>query len=429
MIFCATDFTVPYLNFAAEYYLATERDLHDDVFMLWRNEPSVIVGRFQNTYEEVNVDYCRSKGIHIARRMSGGGTVYHDLGCWEFTFICRDDNPEIEFARFMDPMAEMLSGLGIDVRVSGRNDICLVAKNPDGEKTYKISGNTQYKKNGVTVHHGTLLFDTDIGELVRSTTPKDYKIVSKAIRSVRERVTNIRSHLARDMTSEEFGEYIASHFSESIYRFDNDDLARIRELEPMFSDDRWVFGENPKFELKRLVSCPSGNAEIGLTVRRGTIVSAGISGDFFSADSNGPDSAFGQRLAGVPFSPETVRAALAGFDNEITGISPEMIVEGIFMTDDQKLSDLRKEIDAIDSDIIGLLSKRMELSARIGKHKKEHGIPVSDPEREYAVIKKLENISGKELRPYVEEIYRSVIDASKKIQSETLPDDPEPVSD
>ena len=81
MIFCATDFTVPYLNFAAEYYLATERDLHDDVFMLWRNEPSVIVGRFQNTYEEVNVDYCRSKGIHIARRMSGGGTVYHDLGC------------------------------------------------------------------------------------------------------------------------------------------------------------------------------------------------------------------------------------------------------------------------------------------------------------------------------------------------------------
>ena len=93
------------------------------------------------------------------------------------------------------------------------------------------------------------------------------------------------------------------------------------------------------------------------------------------------------------------------------------------------LEEIRKEIDAIDSDIIGLLSKRMELSARIGKHKKEHGIPVSDPEREYAVIKKLENISGKELRPYVEEIYRSVIDASKKIQSETLPDDPEPVSD
>ena len=330
MIKCITDYSIPYLNFAAEYYLATEKDLGDDIFMLWRNEPSVIVGRFQNTFEEVNIDYCKSKGIYIARRMSGGGTVYHDLGCWEFTFISRDNNPEIEFSRFMDPMANLLSGLGIRVKISGRNDISLIIGSSGEEKEFKISGNTQYKKGGVTVHHGTLLFDTDIDELVNSTTPKDYKIKSKAIKSVRDRVTNIRLHLSSDMTSDEFGQYVFSHVQAEEYNFTEDDLIRIREIEPIFSADSWVFGENPKFEIKRTIHCPLGTAEIGLTVRRGIIESAGITGDFFSPDENSPDSLFREKLTGIPFEPDPIRDALSGFDREIIGINADMVVSGIF---------------------------------------------------------------------------------------------------
>ena len=429
MIFCTTEFRVPYQNFAAEYYLATEKDLGDDIFMLWRNEPSVIVGRFQNTYEEVNIDYCRTKGIHIARRMSGGGTVYHDLGCWEFTFISHDGSPEIDFSGFMKPIAELLSGLGLKVRISGRNDITLVAEEAGYEREYKISGNTQYKKSGITVHHGTLLFDTDINELVNSTTPKDYKIRSKAIKSVRDRVTNIRHHLPEDMTSDDFGRYIASHMGGSEYRLNDHDLTRISELEPMFSADSWIFGENPRFELKRTICYPLGSVEVGLTVRHGKITEAAITGDFFSAGDTSTDTQPGRRLVGAQFSPDAVRSALADINGVIAGISADDIVSGIFGPDRPELSDLRQQIHEVDTELTGLLARRMAVSARIGAYKKEHGMPVSDPAREAEVMEYLKSISSAELKPYIGDIYQAVFDASKKIQSEIISEKENKTSD
>lgn len=304
MIFCTTDFTLPYLNFAAEYYLATRKHFDEDVFMLWRNEPSVIIGRYQNAYEEVNLEYIKEKDIHLARRMSGGGTVYHDLGCWEFTFITEKADENIEFERFMNPIAEALRKLGLDVRITGRNDIMLY---PDGgERGYKISGNTQYKKGNVTVHHGTLLFDTDIEEMVKSTTPAEYKITSKAIKSVRERVTNIRKWLSNDMTGEEFARRIGTYMTDSEYILNEEDLAAIHELKDFFESRKWIYGETPAFDIKKTVSFEGGTLEFGFTVKKGIIVSAGLSGDFFSSDDPDLDAA----LSGVEFSPEEVSSAL-----------------------------------------------------------------------------------------------------------------------
>jgi len=325
MIYAETNSTVPYYNFACEYYLAFEKNLGDDVFMLWQNEPSVIVGQYQNTLEEVNMQYVSDRGIHVARRLSGGGTVYHDLGCWLFTFITKSDRDGINFEKFLTPILASLRDLGLDVRATGRNDIALYTAESD--RGYKISGNSQFNKNGMTVHHGTLLFDTDIDEMVRATTPKDYKITSKAIKSVRERVTNIRPHLTRDMTGEEFRDHIANHLADAKYEFTSDDIRRIKEIEhEKFATDEWNLGKNPAFDIKKDLHFEGGSLEIGLTVKGGRIVSAGVSGDFFGTDANELTDA----LSGVEFTQEAVGAALAQFEGKLFKISTEALARGIF---------------------------------------------------------------------------------------------------
>ncbi len=325
MIYAETNSTLPYRNFAFEYYLALERELDDDLFMLWQNEPSVIVGKFQNTLEEVDLEYTKKHGIHIARRLSGGGTVYHDLGCWLFTFVTKSSDCGIDFGRFLEPIIEALRGLGLDVRATGRNDIALFPKG--SERGYKISGNSQYNKNGITVHHGTLLFDTDIEEMVRATTPKDYKITSKAIKSVRERVTNIREHLPKDMTGAEFASYLAERLTDKRYEYTEDDLRRIYEIErDMFAPDSWNLGENPQFEITKTLHFDGGSMEIGLTVKHGRIISAGVTGDFFLGDADDMTKS----LCGAEFTPEAVRAVLMQFDGALFNIDIDTLVDGIF---------------------------------------------------------------------------------------------------
>ena len=326
MICILPDYITPYENLACEYYFATERELDGDVFMLWRNEPSVIVGKYQNTYEEVNLEYTSAKGIHVARRMSGGGTVYHDLGGWQFTFITRDAGEAIEFDRFMRPITEALCSMGLDVRATGRNDIALF---PAGsENGFKISGNTQYKKNGVTVHHGTLLFDTDFTELSRATTPKEYKITSKAIKSVRDRVTNIRPHLPEDMTDIEFRDTLAARMTDRTYTLTGEDRARIRDLaETKFAVPEWNFGANPKFEIEHELHLPGGTLELGLTVKNGVIRDAGIRGDFFAGESA---ENLASALVGTEYTREALAAVLQDVCGSLYGITADAVVKEIF---------------------------------------------------------------------------------------------------
>ena len=324
MIYVQTNSTIPYYNFACEYYLAFEKNLGDDVFMLWQNEPAVIVGQYQNTLEEVNMQYVRERGIHVARRMSGGGTVYHDLGGWQFTFITKSDGEGINFEKFLAPIINALRKLGLDVRATGRNDIALYPEGSD--RGYKISGNSQFNKNGITVHHGTLLFDTDIEEMVRATTPKDYKITSKAIKSVRERVTNIREHLKNDMTNEEFRDHMASCLSDVRYDFTEDDIIRLHEIEQdKFATDEWNLGKNPAFEIKKTLHFEGGTLELGFTINDGRIASAGISGDFFGVDANELEAA----LLGSEFSLESVRTVLTPFGGKLFKIDINELARGI----------------------------------------------------------------------------------------------------
>ena len=189
-------------HFALEYYLATERDLGETALLLWRTEPTLMVGKYQNARLEINLPLARALGVKIVRRLSGGGTIYTDPGGWQFSFIDRGGGEEIQFESYIAPVVSALRAMGVPARFNGRNDLTV-----DGRK---FSGNAQYRVAGTTVHHGSLLFDTDLARMEALTTPSEEKLRSKSIRSVRERVTNLREHIGRTMTVEAFGRSMAA---------------------------------------------------------------------------------------------------------------------------------------------------------------------------------------------------------------------------
>ena len=177
---------------------------NDDVFMLWQNEPTVVIGKNQNAFAEINMDYIKKNNIHIARRITGGGAVYHDLGNVNYTFISNQgETAGIDFAYFTAPIIEALGTLGINAVLSGRNDLMI------GDK--KFSGNAQHTKANRVLHHGTLLFDSELDILSYALNVDEEKIKAKAIKSARSRVTNLRHSLTVDITVEQFIQTIA-HF-------------------------------------------------------------------------------------------------------------------------------------------------------------------------------------------------------------------------
>ena len=162
----------PFYHFGLEYYLISEKRFEQPVFMLWRNEPALMVGKYQNTLEEINDTVARRLGVQVVRRMSGGGTIYTDMGGWQFTFITPGKADQIDFAAYIVPVVGGLRALGLKAEFNGRNDLLVEGK--------KVSGNAQYMHAGYTLHHGSLLFDTDIEQLVKCTTVDNQKIVSLA---------------------------------------------------------------------------------------------------------------------------------------------------------------------------------------------------------------------------------------------------------
>ena len=318
MIYINTKSADPYYNFGCEYYFSTEKILPDDVFLMWRTTPTLMIGKYQNTLEEIDSAYAREHGINVVRRLSGGGTIYTDEGGWQFSYITRSLGLEIEFERFVRPVTDALISLGVDAALTGRNDITVGGK--------KFSGNAQFKLGGTTVHHGSLLFDTNIEELVRATTPKEYKITSKAIKSVRDRVTNIREHLASDMEPDEFRDYVVARITDSAYTITDADDVRIRALaDEYFRDPEIIYARSPKFELVKDIHLDGGTLTVGLTVRHGIIENAGITGDFFSGAGDP-----GEALVGVKYTPDAVREALSSFDGKIFRVSVDELVRGIF---------------------------------------------------------------------------------------------------
>ena len=185
MLLIYNEKTNPFFNLAMEEYFLKNFD--EDIFILWRNESSVIVGKNQNTLSEINLDYIKENSIPVVRRQSGGGAVFHDLGNINFTFIASNNDNFSDFKRFTTPIIELLKTLDINAKFSGRNDLLI-----DG---CKFSGNAQYNYKNKVMHHCTLLFSSQISDMSNALKVKPIKFEGKSIKSVKARVTNISEHL------------------------------------------------------------------------------------------------------------------------------------------------------------------------------------------------------------------------------------------
>lgn len=315
----------PYFNFGLEYYLTTEKLFEDStVLLFWRTSPTLMVGKYQNTLEEINREHVEEKGIHLVRRMSGGGTIYTDLGGWQYSFISKDTGSKIDFKEYIGPVLSALKSLGITAEFNGRNDLVI-----DGRK---FSGTAQYMHNGFVVHHGSLLYGTDLEEMVRSTNVPEHKILSKGIKSVRDRVTNISDHLKEPIGTEEFRELMVRHLmgeNGSAYVLTPKDTERIQKLaKEKFNNWDCIYGKNPKCNMIRKGYFEGGNIEFKLDVTKGKITEVGIYGDFFGRlDQKDMEAA----LIGCRYSRDQIKAALESLDIEVSlyKISMEEILDTI----------------------------------------------------------------------------------------------------
>lgn len=315
--------TNPYFNLAAEEYLLTHAD--DDIIMLWRNEPSVIIGKNQNAFAEINFDFVREHGIKVVRRLTGGGAVFHDLGNVNYTFISPSNGHlsegirtgGLDFAHFTAPIISALRELGLDAALSGRNDIVVVAK--DGER--KISGNAQCVMDGTTLHHGTLLFSAQLEKLSGALNVDPQKLKSKGIVSVRSRVANIRELLPQDhcerlTDAKSFMGYLSERLSHDFgavcQAFPDEMIFSVNELvSQKYSSDEWNLRRFGNFSTVTQKRFDFGSVEIRFEVEAGRISAIEFAGDFFGeADI----SLLSKALTGVRYSREAVSAALDGIE-------------------------------------------------------------------------------------------------------------------
>ena len=324
MIYIETGSTDVYYNFGLENYFAVEKRLPDTVFLFWRTTPTLMVGKYQNILEEINKPYADAHGIRLVRRMSGGGTIYTDLGGWQFTFIQHADAQEIEFHQYIAPVISALRELGVNAAFNGRNDLTI-----DGKK---FSGNAQYRLGGSIVHHGSLLFDTAIEQMVASTTVDSYKIISKSIKSVRERVTNISEHLPAPMDAEAFKQQVVRHIlngSTETYAITPKDDARIRQLaQERVANWDCIYGANPKFNIDRTGRFAGGKMQFRMDIQKGVIRSAAVNGDFFSTVDA---ETIGAALTGCRYERGAVLEALRahGIDGAVYRITAEEMAAAI----------------------------------------------------------------------------------------------------
>lgn len=270
----------PTLNLAIEEYALTQLDINETYLLFYSMSPAVIVGKHQNTLEEINMAFVRENKVTVTRRLSGGGAVYNDEGDLSFSFITKDDGESFHnYQKFTEPVIKALKQMGVDARLHGRNDLAV-----DGKK---ISGNAQFSTRGRMFSHGTLLFDVNLDNVARALNPDPIKYLSKGVKSVRSRVTNIRDHLSEDMDIGTFKKRLLSAIfaGESgipEYRLTDADWEKIHQIaERRYRDWDWVYGQSPKFNARHKHRFPSGTVDIRLKVEKGVIEEAKIYGDFF----------------------------------------------------------------------------------------------------------------------------------------------------
>jgi|SRR5690554_348126 len=299
--------TDPRYNLALEEYVLKKLPKDNDYILLWQNEPAIIIGRNQNTHEEINSKYVKEHNIHVVRRISGGGAVYHDFGNLNYTFVTNNTRDNLNnFRKFTEPVIKALNSLGVKAEFAGRNDILI-----DGKK---FSGNAQTYYRDRMYHHGTILFDADLDMVAKVLQVKLEKIESKGIKSNRSRVTNILPYLEKPMTIKEFQNYLLTFIlgTEDIesktYHLTEEDYQNIDKLmKEKYATWEWNFGENPDFALTKEKRFAGGKVSFRLDVSEGYIKNVKIFGDFFGKTEV---SKLEQVLKGVKFERESVEKLL-----------------------------------------------------------------------------------------------------------------------
>lgn len=263
--------TNPHFNLAAEEYFL-KKDTENKL-ILWQNDKTIVIGRNQNTFAEINVSRAEELGLNIVRRMSGGGAVYHDMGNLNYTFIAQNSGDDfLNFKKFSMPVIEALASFGVIATLSGRNDILI-----DGKK---ISGNAQYVYKNMILHHGTLLFTSDLNLLSEVLNVNPLKLKTKGISSVKSRVTNIGQYSA--ISPEEFCNLMLKSADGELYQLTDHDLCEIEKLKKEKYDTwEWNFGYSPKHSLTAEKRFDCGIISAGLDAKEGIITAIKFSGDFF----------------------------------------------------------------------------------------------------------------------------------------------------
>jgi lipoate-protein ligase A len=273
----------PRINLALEEYALRNFNPKNDYLLFYINEPSIIIGRNQNTLEEINFKYVQQKGIHVVRRMSGGGAVYHDFGNLNFSFITDHDVKSLNnFRKFTLPVTNVLNDMGVPAELKGRNDVLIHDK--------KISGNAQFSTGKRMFHHGTLLLDSDLSEVARALNVKMSKIESKGHKSVRSRVANISEFLDHKLDIESFRKLILKGLYKEEKNFETykltteqwQDVYKLRDQK--YGTWDWNYGSSPKFNIKRAKRFPIGEIDLRIFVEKGRITNFKIYGDFFGKE-------------------------------------------------------------------------------------------------------------------------------------------------
>lgn len=332
MLLIINDSKNAYFNQAAEEYLIDNFD--EDIVMLWRNDNTVVVGKNQNTIEEIDAQYVRDNGINVVRRLTGGGAVFHDLGNVNYTIIqTYREGLFSNYEYFTEMVRDFLQGLGVRAVLSGRNDLMI-----DGKK---FSGNAQCVRNGRMMHHGTLMFSSDVSDISGALTPNRKKIESKAVKSVRSHVTNISSHMRQhenngteesSMSAEQFmlllyDYYLENYPDAASYELTDADKAAIRKLaDEKYSTWEWNYGASPAFAVATSRKFVFGLVDVRLNVSRGRIKDMRIFGDYFGVRSI---SEIEELLTDVEYRSDAVAQALSrvNLGDYISGMTAEELTE------------------------------------------------------------------------------------------------------
>lgn len=305
-------------NLATEQYLMSKADLDVPCMLFYIEKPCVIVGRNQNVLEEIDQKFCEENQVTVTRRLSGGGTMYQDMGNLCFSFIVPADKQEFgEFEQLVDPIIQGLHAMGAtSAQVNGRNDLEI-----DGKK---FSGNAMYTKNGRTFSHGTLMFDMDLDHVQKALTVSADKIASKGIKSVRSRVTNVKPYLDAKYQTLDTVEFLHA-LLQQIYQVDTweevteheftltaaDQVAIDQLVAEIYGNWDWVYGRSPKFTIQKRQRFPGGTIDARYLVDKGYLKEVKIYGDFFGQQ---PVTDLETALIGQKYTEKNIQTILQSFD-------------------------------------------------------------------------------------------------------------------